>query len=517
METRQQLELTSKEVLSLRRDLGSPRMKHVRQLHDLDQTYLEREKLLKNFLSTGTHRGLFPPPFVETDSCPPENFDSRRETLEGSPHDPPPHTQPLSVLTDRELDKLSQNITRFEPSPDGSLDTGTYLNNIKYFLRKFPQVTSDHFIYLVRRISSCEVSRFLERQPEAVRQDIEKLCMALEKEFSNPAAQTGLAAALKVKQGRKESPRVYYNLLLLAYFGTRNEPDMEEDLSFRTLFVENLHPAPSFHLGILGDPKEVDIQCLRDLALKGFTRQQKRDSKATKHHSVLSVNTQLSALERKGAPCGPPKLTTGATSSSPKWKQKFTQNTPSIRHEPCPQQPWSPQNAHYLGSKSDPNSKTQHGQFAPRCREKPTYWERQTANQHQSRISPADENENSVFRQRALSILRDALYDLKEENHQHMADVLSITCTVPLSNVATSFPQPHTPEEGHRLTQTQIPSPRLEAQDQTPRKGPPFSSSNARGDTVYLKEKTCANPDRVSINEPGKQKFLCNLSEDDRT
>ena len=109
-------------------------------------------------------------------------------------------------------------------------------------------------MYLIKRTSSREVSSFIERQPNSVRSHYDVLCQALTEEFSNHLVQTGLIAALTVKQHRQESPQQYYSRLRLVYFGSRNEPGMEEDLNFKTLFVQNLHPTTSYYLGIAACP-----------------------------------------------------------------------------------------------------------------------------------------------------------------------------------------------------------------------------------------------------------------------
>ncbi len=73
-------------------------------------------------------------------------------------------------------------------------------------------------------------------------------------------------AALETRQGRHEPPQAYYSRLRRAYFGTRNEPDMEDELNFKTLFLRNLHPGVSHHLGVLACPRTMNAQQLRDLA-----------------------------------------------------------------------------------------------------------------------------------------------------------------------------------------------------------------------------------------------------------
>lgn len=50
-------------------------------------------------------------------------------------------------------------------------------------------------------------------------------------------------------QGRHESSQEYYHRLFKAYFGSKNEPGMKEDVNFKTLFIQNLHPTTSAQLG----------------------------------------------------------------------------------------------------------------------------------------------------------------------------------------------------------------------------------------------------------------------------
>ncbi|KAL6469078.1 hypothetical protein MHYP_G00226020 [Metynnis hypsauchen] len=119
---------------------------------------------------------------------------------------------------------------------------------------------------------------------------------ALIEEFSNHLAQTGLVAALAVKQHRRESAQQYYSRLRLVYFGSRNEPGMEEDLHFKTLFVRNLHPTTSHYLGIAACPQTLSSRQLRDLALKGFAKHLQASNKRKEVPNVINLDTQGSSL-----------------------------------------------------------------------------------------------------------------------------------------------------------------------------------------------------------------------------
>ncbi len=104
-------------------------------------------------------------------------------------------------------------------------------------------------LYLLRATSSSEVRNFLDRQPSRTKSDYQLLREVLIKEFTDPDSEHGLLTALETKQGRQEAPQAYYNRLRQAYFGAYNEPDLEEDVNFKSLFLRNLHPGVSHHLG----------------------------------------------------------------------------------------------------------------------------------------------------------------------------------------------------------------------------------------------------------------------------
>ncbi len=114
-----------------------------------------------------------------------------------------------------------------------------------------PNIMDKDKLYLLRTTSSPEVRSFLDRQPVNTKTDYQRLQKALIKEFIDPQSEQGLVAAPETRQGCHEPPQAYYSQLRRAYFGTRNEPDMEDKLNFKTLFLQNLHPAISHHLCVL--------------------------------------------------------------------------------------------------------------------------------------------------------------------------------------------------------------------------------------------------------------------------
>ncbi len=155
-------------------------------------------------------------------------------------------------------------------------------------------------LYLLRTTSSPEVRSFLDRQPVNTKTDYQWLQKALIKEFADPESDQGLVAALETRQGRYETPQAYYSRLRQAYFGTRNESDMEDELNFKTLFLRNLHPGISHHLGVLACPRTMNTQQLRDLVQKAYCKQKMSAEKTAKPPAVLDFNTQHQELALEG-------------------------------------------------------------------------------------------------------------------------------------------------------------------------------------------------------------------------
>ncbi|XP_077093810.1 uncharacterized protein LOC143745572 [Siphateles boraxobius] len=204
-------------------------------------------------------------------------------------------------MAPKELDKLARNIPTITPNPAGGHDVHAYLQDIDFHLHTIPNVTTWDRLYLLRITSSHDVHSFLDRQTETVKSDYQQLRQAFIREFSDPETNQGLITAMDLKQARQETPQAYYSRIRRAYFGARNEPGMEEDFNFRTLFLRNLHPTVSHHLGVLACPRSMSTQQLRDLAHKAFTKQKIASEKTVKNPSICPVADQRSELALEGA------------------------------------------------------------------------------------------------------------------------------------------------------------------------------------------------------------------------
>ncbi len=104
-----------------------------------------------------------------------------------------------------------------------------------------------------------------------------------------------------MRQGRHKPSQAYYSQLRRAYFGTRNEPDMEDELNFKTLFLRNLPPGISHHLGVLACPRTMNTQQLWDLVQKAYGKQNMASEKNAKTPAILDFNTQSQGLALEGA------------------------------------------------------------------------------------------------------------------------------------------------------------------------------------------------------------------------
>ncbi len=200
----------------------------------------------------------------------------------------------------KDLDKLARNVGKFNPSVPNNQKVQAYLQDIDFHLEMRPNVMDKDKLYLLRTTSSPEVRSFLDRQPVNTKTDYQRLRKALFKEFADPESDQGLVAALETRQGRHEPPHAYYSRLRQAFFGTRNDSDMEDQLNFKTLFLRNLHPGISHRLGVLACPRTMNTQQLRDLVQKAYYKQKMASEKSVKPPAVLDFNTQHHELALEG-------------------------------------------------------------------------------------------------------------------------------------------------------------------------------------------------------------------------
>ncbi|CAM4530039.1 unnamed protein product [Leuciscus chuanchicus] len=204
--------------------------------------------------------------------------------------------------TPRELDKLARNIPMFDPDSAEGRDVHAYLKDIDFHLQTVANMTAWDNLYLLRITASSDVRSFLDRQPQTVKTDVQQLRQALIREFSDPDSDQGFFAAVDLKQGRREHPQTYYNRLRQVFFGARNEPGMEQDINFKTLFLRNLHPTLSYHLGVAACPRSMSTQQLRELAHKAYNKQKTISEKAVKNPTSYSVSEHCPELTLEGAP-----------------------------------------------------------------------------------------------------------------------------------------------------------------------------------------------------------------------
>uniref|UniRef100_A0A3B4XT43 Uncharacterized protein n=1 Tax=Seriola lalandi dorsalis TaxID=1841481 RepID=A0A3B4XT43_SERLL len=394
-----QQEIKERELVAVRREMQySLKMDQTRQPY-LSETFQEERK--DEPPNRGVQGGVSPHLFSPLK---PDPFGASRTPLDLTRVIPPSSsylssgTHTSQGPSDRELDKIARNISHFEPSPDCSHDITTYLKDIDFYLRRLPNATADDRMYLIKVTSSHEVSRFIERQPNHVRMNYDLLCHALEQEFSDHTSPAGLTAAITVKQGRQEPPQQYYYRLLQAYFGSRNEQGMEEDLNFKTLFVQNLHPGTSRHLGVLANPCTSTSQRLRELASLGFAKQMQSHTKQAEPANIFSLSTKSLPRELEGAP-GATLHGSGARPSKTYWpakQQKHFLPQPTYGDHKSSRPHWSDKGQRHSRFKSNFCASNPH-----RSRFPPNQWENRKAfeykgqkRQNQTKLHQHQSDEN---------------------------------------------------------------------------------------------------------------------------
>lgn len=146
-----------------------------------------------------------------------------------------------SGLRTRQLESLARDIERFDPSSrDSNIDD--YLREIERCLIDLPHASSREKLKLLWKTTARSVHVFMETLPSDTRDHYPALRRALREEYAPYSDETSATlGALTITQKRNEPPREYYRRLRAAYFQGRNAPGLEEDRSFKSLYLHNLH------------------------------------------------------------------------------------------------------------------------------------------------------------------------------------------------------------------------------------------------------------------------------------
>lgn len=108
----------------------------------------------------------------------------------------------------------------------------------------------------------------------------------------------------RTKKDEQESSQEYYERLHEAYFRPKNE-----ELHFKSLFVQNLHSKTRHHLGVKACPETLTSRQLHKVATKGLTKQRQILDKSTETNT-LGVSTKSPPLGLEGAPGVEPRKST---------------------------------------------------------------------------------------------------------------------------------------------------------------------------------------------------------------
>ena len=191
----------------------------------------------------------------------------------GGPVPPQNPRTETRCLSNTDLAKIARFIPTFDPKPGESKDTHIYLEDIGYHLAQCGVADTDTKVRLIYQTSNREVTGFVRRQTDEVRANWPMLCEAIIDEFADHRALGGLTSAMFTHQRKSEKVNQFYNRFRIAFFGNKNLPDMEEDVNFKDLFLNNLHPSIKKHLPIGINSNRVRAAELRSLAREAFDRE----------------------------------------------------------------------------------------------------------------------------------------------------------------------------------------------------------------------------------------------------
>ncbi|XP_056256394.1 uncharacterized protein LOC130184486 [Seriola aureovittata] len=197
------------------------------------------------------------------------------------------------------LELLAKDIEHFDPdSSDQHIEN--YFKELDHNLIDLPHATQREKTKLVWKTSSKAVHKFMQSLPPSVRDDYKELCQALTEEFS-PAADEieSLVAASQIKHSRHEHPNDFYQRLRHAYFQGRNTPGLEQNSTFKSLFLRNLHPCVRTHVTLMthqGKPTMQEIKKMTKMAwetmvnskARGKTTEPSNSNTLASHRHVTS-------------------------------------------------------------------------------------------------------------------------------------------------------------------------------------------------------------------------------------
>lgn len=199
------------------------------------------------------------------------------------------------------LELIAKDIEPFNPD-NGNCNLENYLSELDHQLVDLPDATQREKVKLVWKTSSKAVHKFMQTLPFSIRDNYQDLCTALLEEFSSPADEiSGIVAASQIKHSRLEHPRDFYRRFRHAYFQGKNAPGMEENSTFKSLFMKNLHPSIRSHVTLKtldGKPSMHEVRKMTQMAWE--TLVSSKDMR--KNTELSSSNTHVSSKPSASRP-----------------------------------------------------------------------------------------------------------------------------------------------------------------------------------------------------------------------
>uniref|UniRef100_A0A8C5DGY2 Uncharacterized protein n=1 Tax=Gouania willdenowi TaxID=441366 RepID=A0A8C5DGY2_GOUWI len=182
----QTLSITNRELTALKDE--NSMLTHIRENYLLRIDSLERQ--IRNAETECRHARLLQHQAEMESATARQELHLFSSQQGGEPKEPKP-PDPVKLWDDtshpkpKDLDRIARNLSRFEPNLDDPGEIHAYLNDLKFFLERFPNASSRDKIYVIKASSSKQVSLFIDRQPLDIRDDFEALCKILIEEYCN--------------------------------------------------------------------------------------------------------------------------------------------------------------------------------------------------------------------------------------------------------------------------------------------------------------------------------------------